>query len=151
MKAAIGNSLLMGIIVTFVTIVLFILLSSLVYTKAFRVKNRIVDVIEKYETYDACVQGVPSAECEITKLLGEIGYKANAYSNNTRCNNYSGGAELENPSSPYHYCVFRLNSGKNNGYYYKVVAFAYLDFPLISSIQIPVSGETKIFYSNKTS
>ena len=141
MKAAIGNSLLMGIIVTFVTIVLLILLSSLVYTKAFRVKNRIVDVIEKYETYDIDVQN------EITDLLGEIGYKHNAYSNNSRCDNY--GVDLENPSSPYHYCVFRLNSGKNDGYYYKVVAFAYLDFPLISSIQIPVSGETKIFYPSK--
>ena len=146
MKAAIGNSLLMGIIVTFVTIVLFILISSMVYTKAFRVKNRIVDVIEKYEVYNTEV-----VEPEITQLLREIGYKANAYSNNTRCNNYGGGAELENPSSPYHYCVFRLNSGKNNGYYYKVVAFAYLDFPLISSIQIPVSGETKIFYPNEAS
>lgn len=141
MKTAIGSSLLMGIIITFVTIVLFIIISSMVYTKAFRIKNRIVDIIETREQYNDDV------EDEITIMLRQIGYKANPYSNNSQCDKY--GEDLENLYSPYHYCVFRMSSGKNDGYYYKVVAFAYLDLPLVSTIQLPVSGETKIFYPKK--
>ena len=47
MKAAIGNTLVLNIIVTFMSIVLLIIISSIVYTKAYRVKNRIIDEIEK--------------------------------------------------------------------------------------------------------
>ena len=141
MKAAIGNSLLLGIILTFVTTVLLILISSIVYTKAFRIKNKIVDVIEKYETYDT-----EKTQPEIDLLLREIGYKANAFSNNASCSRYGDESSLENSSSLYHYCVFRIETEKSNGYYYKVVTFAYLDIPLVNAVQVPVYGETKIFY-----
>ena len=87
MKAAIGNTLLMSIMATFVTTVLLILISSIVYTKAFRIKNRIVDVIEKYEKYD------DSAKDEIAPMLSNIGYMANDYSNNSKCNNPRYGKE----------------------------------------------------------
>lgn len=143
MKAAIGNSLLLGIIVTFVSIVLLVLISSIAYTKAFRIKNRIIDEIEAVETFD---QGVVDT---LNVVFREIGYKTNAYMNNTRCDSVNiapAGGELMNTTSAYHYCVFKMNSAKDGGYYYKVVSFAYLDFPLVSSIQIPVRGETKIFY-----
>lgn len=140
MKAAVGNSLVLSIIVTFLSIVLLILISSIVYTKAFRIKNRVVDEIEKSEKFDS---GVEDA---LNTIFREIGYKTNAYQNNSKCQNYQpDGSELINLTSPYHYCVFRIDTSKG-GYYYKVVTFAYLDFPLISAIQLPVYGETRIFY-----
>lgn len=145
MKAAIGNSLLLGIILTFVTTVLLILVSSIVYTKSFRIKNRIVDVIEKYEVYD-----VENVQPEIEQLLREIGYKANSYSDNSSCNRYGDDASLVNPSSAYYYCVFKIETEKSRGYYYKVVTFAYLDLPLVNAIQVPVYGETKIFYPQES-
>ena len=142
MKAAIGNTLLMGIIVTFLSVVLLILISSIAYTKAFRVKNRIIDEIEKVEIYDSNVDNA------LNTIFREIGYKANSLMNNSSCDNYEPeDGELLNSTSAYHYCIFKMNSSKQNGYYYKVVAFAYLDFPLINAIQIPVYGETKIFYN----
>lgn len=147
MRAAIGNSLLLGIIVTFFSIVLLVLISSITYTKAFRIKNRIIDEIEAVETFD---QGVVDT---LNVVFREIGYKTNAYMNNSSCDNIApAGGTLVNTTSAYHYCVFKMNSAKDGGYYYKVISFAYLDFPLISSIQIPVRGETKIFYTqNNTS
>lgn len=127
------------------SIVLFILISSIVYTKAYRIKNRIVDEIEKVETFN------DEVDTTLNTVFREIGYKANSYMNNSKCNNYlPAEGELLNTTSAYHYCVFKMNSAKDGGYYYKVVAFAYLDFPLISAIQIPVKGETKIFYQAET-
>ena len=141
MKAAIGSSLVLSIIVTFISIVLLILISSIVYTKAFRIKNRLIDVIEKSEGYTT------EAETEITQVLREIGYKVNPYQNNTNCDRYGDSTTLENPTSPYHYCVFKIPSDPDKGgHYYKVVTFAYLDLPLVNLIQVPVYGETKIFY-----
>lgn len=140
MKAAIGNTLVLSIIVTFLSVVLLILISSIVYTKAFRIKNRIVDEIEKAETYNSNV------DSSLNTLFREFGYKANSLMNNSKCTRYGDSETLQNTSSAYHYCVFKMNSSKNNGYYYKVVAFAYLDFPFISDIQVPVYGETKMFY-----
>ena len=141
MKAAVGNGLLMSVIISFVVVVLLILISSIVYTKAFRIKNKIVDVIEKHEKYD-----LEKAKPEIEKMLNDIGYIANDYSSNSKCNKYESGGTLENSSSLFHYCIIKFNTSKSGGYYYKVVTFAYLDIPLINSIQIPVYGETRIFY-----
>lgn len=141
MKAAIGDALLLGIIVTFFSIVLLVLISSIAYTKAFRIKNKVVDEIEKAEKFDDTVN------TSLYKVFKDVGYKANAMMNNSSCEKYKGSGELLNTTSAYHYCVIKLKSAKYDGYYYKVVTFAYLDFPLISAIQIPVYGETKIFYS----
>lgn len=143
MKAAIGNTIVMGIMVTFISVVLLIIISSVVYTKAYRIKNRIVDEIEKVETFDDSVRS------NLDMLFRDIGYKANSLMNNSKCTRYGDSETLQNTSSAYHYCVFKINADvQRKGYYYKVVAFAYLDFPLISAIQIPVYGETKIFYNN---
>ena len=141
MKAAIGNTLVLNIIVTFMSVVLLIIISSIVYTKAYRVKNRIIDEIEKVETYDADV------DASLTTVFREIGYKTNNYMDNTKCERYGSSETLVNSTSAYHYCVFKMESNTSKGgYYYKVVAFAYLDLPLVSAIQVPVKGETKIFY-----
>lgn len=145
MKAAIGNTLLLSIMVTFMSIVLLVLISSIVYTKAFRVKNRIVDTLETYQNYDEYEESITN---EINTSLKEIGYKTNHYSNNTKCNDYlPDNAELVNNSSLYHYCIFKVySSSRPGGYYYKVAAFAYLDLPLVNALEIPVYGETRMFY-----
>lgn len=163
MKAAIGNTLVLNIIVTFLSVVLLIIISSIVYTKAYRIKNRIIDEIEKAETYNVDV------DASLTSVFREIGYKTNNYMDNTKCKNYVADitencnvislsefgcvgknnttVTLENKSSVYHYCVFKIESDNpRTGYYYKVVSFAYLDLPLVSAIEVPVKGETKIFY-----
>ena len=43
-----GSSLLLNIVIVIVGVVSAFLISSIAYSKAFKVKNRIVSVIEKY-------------------------------------------------------------------------------------------------------
>ena len=149
MKAAIGNTLLLGIIVTFMSTVLLVVVSSIVYTKAYRIKNRIIDEIEKIETFD------DSVTATLTTLFGEIGYKTNPNMNNSVCDKYARKIadtrhpEVVNKTSAYSYCVIKVDADSSRGgYYYKVVSFAYLDLPLVSAIQVPVYGETRIFYNS---
>lgn len=139
MKSATGNTLLINIIITFLVIVLAILVASITYTKAFRVKNRIIDIIESYEG-DFHNKG-DNIIGEINSSLNSVGYKI---STNNRCANREG-ATLITTGSNYHYCIYEYITSR--GSYYGVTAYMYLDIPAVGSyLKLPVRGQTKVFY-----
>ena len=155
MREATGGATLFYIVIFIITIIILLLISSISYSKAYRVKNRIVDIIEKYECYEDCDGKViavtnkdnPAVE-EINDTLAAIGYKVNPLNSNWECPTRDG--ELINNSSVgnnYRYCVYKVNSQR--GYYYNVVSYMYLEVPLIgSTIDLPVYGATKTIYTN---
>ena len=55
MKEAISNAMIFNLIIVFVVILIMLFIGSLSYSKAFKVKNRIVEEIEKDE--DAGTKG----------------------------------------------------------------------------------------------
>ena len=151
MKEAIANAGVFNLIIIFVIILLAFFIGSLGYTKAFKVKNRIVDEIEKNEGYDAQVQET------IENDLKEIGYRMNTNSSRTNCpqeefNDIKANAINTKVNSNYQYCVYEFNTCGGNQekpkctVHYRVVAYMYFDVPVISSlIKIPVKGETVSF------
>ncbi len=157
MKESISNAFLFNIIIIFVIIMIAFFVGSLSYSKAFKVKNKIVEEIEKEgENSTDPATAYTRAEDDITEWLNAgddgngIGYrpKTNAVSG-VRCNNDRG--TLVSQSSDYQYCVYMINTctnGRENkcGVYYRVTAYMFFDIPIIGDmIQIPVSGETMIF------
>lgn len=146
MKEAIGNSAIFNIIMVFVAIIIALLVGSLSYSKAFKVKNRIVDTIEKYEDgYSSSNRATINAQ--IDEFLGQVGYRVNRNGNNN-CPVQSGASNngyALNSSSNYQYCIYEYQSTR--GYYYAVIAYMYFDFPVIRDrLVIPVRGETQVFY-----
>lgn len=159
MNQAIGNALLFNIIITIVIILIAFFVGSLSYTKAFKVKNRVIEEIEKNQTYDNNVKA------EIEKWLagggtnGEgIGYKRNTttINNKTYCPDVTcpkgtkATCGLINQTSDYQYCVYEFDTCVGDksicGKYYRVVTYMYFDFPVINELlRIPVTGETMIF------
>lgn len=140
MKAATGNAMLMNIMIVFIVIVMALLVTSISYTKAFRVKNRIIDIIEYYNG------DFSNSEDEITNeintSLSSVGYRL---SSSTSCKKIDNKEALE-LNTNYQMCIYEY-SDVNRGKYYKVISYMYFDVPLIGGIlNIPVSGETKIFY-----
>ena len=139
MKAATGNALLINIIITFLVIVLAVLVASITYTKAFRVKNRIVDIIENHEgnfneDRDSIINDVNSA-------LNSVGYKI---SNNNRCPDRDG-ATIVTTGTNYDYCIYEYTTTR--GSYYGVTTYMYLDLPVVGSyLRLPVRGQTRVFY-----
>ena len=140
MKAPTGNALLMNIIIVFLVVVLGLLVTSITYTKAFRVKNRIVEVIENYEgDFDNHEDQIRS---DITTSLSNVGYRLKGTST---CKTLKDGTTPYKEGNDYYYCVYKYNTGR--GFYYKVVTYMYLDLPVINEVlNIPVYGETKVFY-----
>ena len=131
MREAIGNGLLMNLVIVIVSIVILFFVGILSYSKAYRIKNRIIEVIEEFGEYNK------DAENMISTDLKNIGYYAPSSKNCSDVN-------LNNTT--YNYCVYE-NSGNssNESKSYKVVTYVQFQFPIIGDlIKIPVKGETKI-------
>lgn len=158
MKEAIGNAALFYIIITFVVILIMFFVGSLSYSKAYKVKNKIVEEIEKEgEVPGTNPEGAYGrAEDEIKKWLkagGEkgtgIGYRQNTGGLNERINCRDG--EAVNNNSDYQYCVYRIHTcteGREGkcGVYYRVTTYMFFDIPVIGDLlRIPVTGETMTF------
>ncbi len=146
MQEATGQAGLMNIMLTIIGIIIILLAGSIAYSKAFRVKNRIVDIIEKYNVYDN------NSATEIENALTDIGYRTMKKTEYlSRCNSKKfSGFTLDTTSYPSHmYCIYKAKS--KDSYYYKVVTYMYFDLPVVGNfIQIPVTGETKMLYSKST-
>lgn len=148
MREAIGNSLLFNLVVVFVSLIILFFIGILAYSKAYRVKNRIIEIIEKHEDYSLAYE-------EINASLGDFGYRITS---KNECDSEKVKSHLEgltyngvsyervddDYNNDYNYCVFQLgNSGSNH--YYIVTTFVQFDFPFIGDLLVfPVYGETKI-------
>lgn len=157
MKEAIANAGVFNLVIIFVIILLAFFIGSLSYSKAFKVKNKIIEEIEKDQGYTMGSEN--STEERINDWLLNIGYRVNTGYNansavcaSTVSGNGGHDGKLINSTGDYQYCVYEFdtctdgNSNLNCGKYYRVVAYMYFDFPIISQLlRLPVTGETMIF------
>lgn len=157
MKEAIANAGISNLVIIFVIILLTFFIGSLSYSKAFKVKNKIIEEIEKDQEYTKGSSN--STENRVEQWLSNIGYRVNTTNqkNTSTCAskvNGNGGSygTLINTNGNYQYCVYEFNTCTENsdkakcGKYYRVITYMYFDIPIISGfIKIPVNGETMIF------
>ena len=145
MSDATGQAGLLNIMLAIIAIMIVLLSGSIAYSKSFRVKNRIIDIIEKHNSYDK------DAREEVEQTLSKLGYRTASRSDyNTLCKDVDGFVKV-NLTSNYLYCVYTTSDSNNDIYTYKVVAYMYFDIPFLSNtIKIPVSGMTKTLYKDDT-
>ena len=135
MRNAIGNALLFNIVITMIVLMIAFLTSSLSYSKAFRVKNNIINIIES-DGYD---------KTKIDSMLKEIGYRV-VKGQTSVCTDRRGNGKLLAGSTRgnYRYCVFEYTTSR--GKFYGVTSYMYFDIPLIENmLEFPIYGETKVF------
>ena len=135
MRDAIGGAFNVSIIIAFLLIVSGYLAFNINYTKAFRVKNKIITTLEQYE--GQCDSG---SDCDqiITGYMRSLGYNAP---------NQIGGCSGESRNG---YCVVAVKSDTDDSkYYYTVTTAIIIDIPIINKILpnlkiFQVSGNTKL-------
>lgn len=136
MRESINNSMIFTWVITFVAIIMTFLIGSMGYSKAYKIKNNIIGIIESNEGYNA------NAKAEINTFLGKIGYR---HSTARGCVQIDGFELKTDNTTLYRYCVYQNVASK--GSYYKVVAYMYFDVPFVEAImEFPVSGESKVIY-----
>ena len=149
MKEAIGNSVVFGIVITFMAIIIVILASSTAYSKAFKVRNRIIEMIEYNEGYADGIKPLEELETEINDELSEYGYRLNTSIIND-CPVNRGQGVLVSSNSKYNYCVYKFDSGdasiNGRGIYYGVLTYMYFEIPMVENLKIGIYSETKTLY-----
>ena len=153
MREATGGSLLLYLVIFFVGVIILFFASIMSYAKAYRVKNRIINIVE--ETDCSLNFNNTVKENIITAIdtdLQTVGYN---YSNAKQCNfNNKDNASCENfnissvKGGNYNYCICRVDvdSGDDSrGYFYEVITFTQFEFPIIKDvISSEVHGESKL-------
>ncbi|MDD2409387.1 MAG: hypothetical protein PHD03_01545 [Bacilli bacterium] len=144
MREAIGGTWIFGIVIIFIVLFSSYLAISVNYSKAFKVKNAIVSMIEKYEGHGQEVQNL------IKDYNKSVGYGVSS-----NCSDRGEGYDNVNTTAGIRsrYCVKCIeadNSESRNRMhksYYNVTVFFKLDLPIIGNIFVfPVTGETKPVY-----
>lgn len=154
MREAIGNTFIVNLLMVFIGVMSALLVGSVSYSKAFKVKNRIIYTIEKYGSWDVYTSsGTNVVKAEIEANLKEIGYPlvvSNPFTGG--CPNrdgatlvYGGNSGANKYANTYHYCVYEYQNER--GHYYGVTTFMHFDIPLIGNyLEFPVNGKTKSLY-----
>ena len=141
MKEALGISQLYTFVIVFVSIIMLLLIGSLSYSKAFKIKTRILEIVETNKGFNK--ENKEKVEDEIDSFLKSVGYPVNTR-NNKSCPTVKG-HEAINAINNFDYCIYSFDTLR--GPYYRVTVFISYDIPVISSfLRIPVSGETRIIY-----
>ncbi|MBO5095519.1 MAG: hypothetical protein J6B98_01425 [Bacilli bacterium] len=143
MKTPIGSTFMYNIILVFVIIVFAFLAGIMSYYKAFKINNRIVYAIEKFEGYNTY-----SIE-EINRILNNLGYDRGTPS----CEEEYDGMTLVSGTNPeYRYCIYveenitRGKAGTGTYYSYGVRSYMSIDLPVVSWIRIPIYTKTNQIY-----
>ena len=150
MKEAIGNSFLMTLAIVFSFLIMALIIGIMAYTKAYKVKNKIIGVIEKYNGYTS------ETEDDIYQDLREMGYQTNADDRtcpkldlNMDQYDYDNTVKLVHDIEPgrFEYCLYQVATSR--GYYYHTIVFTHFDVPVLGQwLVFQVKGDSQIIYSN---
>ena len=172
MNEALGGSGLFNIVIVIVSALVLLLVGFLAFSKAFKVKNHIVNFINEdkgyadktkieSDLYSVGYASVKGVGCEETgtennpttygKLLNKAknsksGCDGKVCSNGCDCVDiFLGDPTNEKKATNYDYCVYKYTMA-NGSYYYTVLTYVHMNIPLIDDfIHIPITGETRIF------
>lgn len=150
MREAIGGSQLLLIVVTLIIVIMMVLAGSVGYTKAFKARNAIINLIQENGAYDKSADAVLNdAEEAIDNLLKEMGYKE-TIGTNLKCNmsDYDNVIDVTRGSN-YNFCVYHFEEVESKNRYYGIKTYMYFELPLFGRndlFSIPIYGDTYTFF-----
>ena len=146
MKEAVGTSFVFNLVIIFTSVFIVLYISSIAYSKGFKIRNRIIDIIEQNGGY------TDTAISQIDENLASIGYPITK----DDCPDRSDRGATNIPvKSGYSYCVYSYSGTSEDtasktspkGTYYGVLTYIRFNFPIIGgAIKIPLYGETRIIF-----
>ena len=160
MKGAIGNALILNIVITFIFIFFILLIGSMAYSKAYKTKNYLINMIDQYdgkrEGFNWFVfKGTSQSEKwekETGEYLLKTGYQINQ--GGQTCPKKPNYELVRDNAKGYDYCIYiniDTEASDNNTtiyerYNYMVLVYMKFDFPLIGNhIKLHITGETKSY------
>ncbi len=135
MKDSVGSTVLMKIFVIFMVVYIILMASILNYTKTFRIKNQIINIINRHGDYNSAARQEISNYIEKSSMYMECSLLDG---------NNDFGSDPDNKKCEIKEYQMTDAAG---GRYYKVKVYVTFMFPLTKrTLQIPITGETKRLY-----
>lgn len=134
MRDAFGGAFSIKLMIIFLMLYTFFICVALNYAKAFRVKNRIINIIEQHEGL------TQDAKMLIGDYMFERGYSINCDDVNI-CDECTC---VENPTTRESGYSYKENTHSNQTYY-TIETYVHFKIPIIGiDFPIPVRGETRV-------
>ena len=148
MRDAFGGALMIQLLLIFLTLYISFMAIALSYSKAFRVKNEIINYIEQYEGYNDRSKELIDAYLEKQRYYVEVKDTSEG-----DFSNYVNNPNQLSPGATYcanrGYCITEQSQG-NRGTYYIVETYLQIKFPFFNlDFTVPIKGETRIITANK--
>lgn len=144
MRDAIGGSFMIKLIIVFLVLYIIFVAVALNYAKAFRVKNKVLDIIEQNEGIKDFDNASDTAITQISTYMNNVSYKINKDTADKKCKETFGNGDDVFVGKE-GYCIIEVRGNNDiNADYYKVTTFVTIDFPFLNlSFTIPITGETR--------
>lgn len=160
MREAIGGSQLLLIVVTILIVTMLLLAGSIGYTKAFKARNAILNIVQSNGSYGqdaATFMEKTDAEEEIATLLQDMGYNVKIGSSNG-CRKEKEFQSIQGDDSAissfscwqsqqYNFSIYTIYDN-NGGMHYGIETYMYFELPLFGRTDIfsfPLYAETYNF------
>jgi len=137
MRDAVGGSFMIKVLLVFLTVYIIFIAVALNYAKAFRVKNKVIDIIEQNEGIRDYTD-TSGTIGEINTYLKKASYNVNLTEKNKKDRGvcYDLGYCIDESSE--------IRDGNITSKYYQVTTFVRIEFPFFNlNITIPIKGETR--------
>ena len=154
MREGIGSVFLYNMIILFIIIVFGLLSATISYYKAFKVNERLLFMIDKFEGYNRL-----SIE-EMQNFLVSIGYTSNPNGQSECPESKDGGTLLTARNARHLYCVYYFRddrgsneTGRTNGdrepiyYNYAITTYIYVQLPIAGAFKLPVYTKGERIYN----
>lgn len=162
MRESIGSVFLYNMVILFIIIVFGLISATISYYKAFKVNERILGIIEKFEGYNSL------AKTDIEDYLTSIGYTSLEINvQSSECPEFptatDKGTLMADKNSSHLYCVYFIGddrgekeTSRNNGdsqpiyYNYSVISYIFVNLPIVGEFKLPVytKGERTYNFSD---
>ena len=153
MRESIGSSQLLLIVVTIIIVIMMLLAGSIGYSKAFKARNAIINIIQENATYGMSASAILSdSDDEIGAILNEMGYKTSMGAGRN-CRNHNSIEKYSlyeaEKSTNYNYCIYHYEDKLTGNQYYGVETYMYFELPIFGRTDmfvIPIYGDTYTFF-----
>lgn len=156
MRDAFGGAFMLKLAVIFIILYIAFLAMAVNYAKAFRVKNKIIDLLEQNQYTKATLSEDAEMSEKINKYLDEVHYK-NLDIIDDSCTNKESNSDGEGEITEHGICIISKGNASNNTRVYEVRTYLQITMPFFSynpltgnsfDIIIPISGETSTINYN---
>lgn len=147
----------MNLVITFILIFYMLLIGSMAYTKAYKIKNYLLNAVSDIDEKEGDLSNYLSKEkfkTNTNDYLRKVGYILSSNARTCPVKNADGyETVIDTTVGSYDYCIYmrykngskeNLNDVMDYQYNYMVLVYMKFDFPIVGNfIKIPITGETK--------